>query len=371
MDPYWGGMWNLGQSANWFTRRAMERLVEQGRMTAPKLLETSVGDAAMDAAYGYRSKDSLAAIAAMGCFRTLSVEQLAAIVGQPLLANPNSKLTPNLIATGIISEGIVQVPGKHTVPKMLRAVATADTAPLFDLLSWDDLVGVTHGQPWRSGAIHDRHNMLAAELLLRLAEYTGVALCLGEQLAQMQQLTGVASNRAGDGMFVRPDGSIVVLEMTATVSSNFPAKVDKWAAALGQNPGLSVLFVDISYPDAAERSRNISKVIRKEVHRVVSDMSAVLAGTNQRMMVGRWADWFPGTHQVHPSFFSLTAQRPTGSGDKTWQSVEILDPFDFSLPPKGKPLLENSNLLYGIPHWQRTGTARLPRGEVLSASDGN
>lgn len=371
MDPYWGGMWNVGQTANWFTRRDYERLIEQGLMPPRKWLkwlDTPIADACENVAYGIDSKHMLSALAALGCWRTTSVEQLAAITGSPLIASPNSKVRTSLVATGLVAEGVVQVPGYTTIPALLRPISTAKTEPLFDILCWRDLVGLTHGQPWRSGAFHDRHNMLATELLLRLGEYADVALVVGEQLAQLGQLTGLKSNRAGDGMFVRSDGTMVVIEVTATVSSNFPAKVAKWATALEANRNLSVLFVDVTHPNSAEVGNYITKVIRKEVHKAM-EMGQVMAGVPKRMMVAKWADWFPAAHEVDPSFFSLRAQRPTGRhGQEVWTDVEILDPFDFEAQGGGEALLNNSNLLYGVPHWQRTGTATLDTSRLTKQS---
>lgn len=362
VDPYWSGMWNPGGTANWLSRPTVERLAEQGLVRPPRWLSKTSDDAMRDIATGVRSTSQLRAIAAIGCFRTLTTEQLAAITGEPLFATNNEAVVyTNLLASGLVNEGIIKMPGHHRMPRMVRPFAgnSAGVKPLVSHLNDTDAVGVTHGQPWRAGSMNDRHNMLAAELLLRIAEYTNASLVLGEQLASIEQLTDLNSKRAGDGMFVLPNGGVVVIEMTATINSGFPAKMEAWAAALGQNPNLSVVFVDITHPDHSEKSAYVGKVLRREIKAASSDMSYILADVAKRMMVARWIDWFPAAGEVSADFFSLKAQRPVGNGitEDLWQDIHITDPFSFNLPPSGLGLLANSNLLYGVPHWQQTGSA--------------
>lgn len=362
VDPYWSGMWNPGGTANWFSRPTVQRLADQGLITPPKWLAKDPADAMLDIARGTRSLSARRALAAIGCFRTLTTEQLACITGEPLFAtNYRAEVYTNLLASGLASEGIVKTPGRSGLPRLVRPYVpgAAGLRPLLAHLRDEDAVGLSHGQPWKAGSMHDRHNMLATELLLRMAEYTNVELVLGEQLAAIERLANIPTKRAGDGVFVLPGGGVVVIEMTANTPSSFPDKVEAWVTALGQNPNLAVLWVDITHPDHADRSAQVSKVIRREVKDKSYTMGAIQAGVPHRIFVAKWADWFPAAGEVSADFFSLRAMRPVGTGDDVWHPVNLADPFGFTLPPSGLGLLANSNLLHGVPHWMQRGHASL------------
>lgn len=360
IDPYWSGMWNPGGTANWLSRNTVERMVDSGVMRAPAWLAKTREQACLDIARGRRSASAQRALAAIGCWRTLTVQQLATITAEPLFATNNrAEVYTNLLASSLVSEGVTKSFGHTDIPRLVRPFSGpgAHVEALTDLLDDTDAVRLTHGQPWRAGSMHDRHNMLGAELLLRIGEYTSAKLVAGEQLASISALTGNDVNRSGDGLFVLPGGGVVVVEMTATTSSNFAAKVDHWTTALARNRSLAVLWFDIAHPDQSASAT--SKSIRKEVRRSTSQMDAVLAGVRDRMLLASWRDWFPGAGQASPNFIALRALRPpTGGGDE-WESVSMADPFEFVLPDSGSALLDNSGLMGGIPVWEQVGRASL------------
>jgi len=235
------------------------------------------------------------------------------------------------------------------------------------MLSYRDLIGVTSGQPWRWGSQHDRHNLLATELALRTAEYTNVAGVFGEQLgfAALLHPEGGAnrSGRAADAVMVRGDGMRIVVEMTSSATDNMTSKIARWVDVLASDKsrGLAVVFVEMPHPD---REEHVNRKLERIIVEATGTTSAALADVPARMMVARWREWFPDYHQATRSFLSLSAHRPTGrrSGKErlssVWESVSLLDPFDLVFEhPRDDSLaiLENQNLLYGIPYWLRTG----------------
>ena len=203
-------------------------------------------------------------------------------------------------------------------------------------LSYAEWVGVTGGWGWAQGAQFDRHNLLAVELCLRVAEWCDVAAVLGESLATWKTMldptAGVpaSSRRAADAAWVRPDGLTVAVEMTSHVASHSKEKAQAWADALARDESRStmVLFVEAAHPDRRESGHNVHLLRRHVAAAANSTMDHVLADVASRMAVVRWVDWFPAPGMVDPSVVGLPVWRPTGAGQTVWEPANLLDPFD-------------------------------------------
>jgi hypothetical protein len=74
--------------------------------------------------------------------------------------------------------------------------------PISDVLVYADWVAVTGGYPWTRGHQQDRHNLLATELGMRIAELGDVGAVLGESLSRHDLLSprfaGDTANRCAD-----------------------------------------------------------------------------------------------------------------------------------------------------------------------------
>lgn len=368
MDPYWAPLWNVGSTAVWLSRTNAERMVAAGVAT-PNALELSrtVEEATLQLAHGTHRNARLAALAALAMWRTATDQQVASIIGSPNIALRTSVDRDVLWGSGLVQRGqFMSGMPRARLPRLLRVSNTNNIDLLASMLSYRDLIGVTSGQPWRWGSQHDRHNLLATELALRVAEFTNVAGVFGEQLgfAALLHPEGGAklSGRAADTVMVRGDGMRIAVEMTASATDNMVSKIARWVDVLtsDKSRGLAVMFVEMPHPDRDEVNRELERQIVK----ATDTTSSALANVQGRMMVARWQEWFPGYHQASDSFLSLSAHRPTGrrSGkdrlDSVWEPVSLLDPFDLVFEhPRDDSLaiLENQNLLYGIPYWLRTG----------------
>ncbi len=362
IDPYWAGVWNVSSTAAWDSRATVERLVRQGLTQPPKWLERSAREYQLACAQGRWRGDLLPGLAAVNQFRTLTTEQLAAITGQSRWTTPRGPYWSTLMGTGLIQSGsLVGHFRKGSVPDLLRVASGSDVDQLLPMLSREQAVGLLGGHPWKNTVTADRHSVLASEFLLRLAEWGDTDLVLGERLTEANMLVpdlGAGATRAGDGMIVRADGLRIVIELTASISTNFDGKAEKWADTLRRERGLAVLFIAAPHPDG----RSITKQLTTHVSRAAREQGGSLHRVPERMMVCNWQDFFPDHHEVNESFFVLRARRPSGSNFlDPWESVDVLDPFDLEFDPSmsRRPegwehaLAENAQLLSGIPHWQR------------------
>lgn len=384
IDPYWAPLWNVGSTAVWLSRSNAERMAAAGLAT-PRALELSrtVEEATLQLAHGTRSKFRLATLAALAMWRTATDQQVASIIGSPNITFPRSVDRDVLWASGLVQRGqFISGMPRTRLPGLLRVSNTHKLDLLESMLSYRDLIGVTSGQPWRWGSQHDRHNLLATELALRAAEYTNVAGVFGEQLGPAVLLHPECganrSSRTADAVMVRGDGMRIAVEMTSSATDNMTSKIARWVDVLtsDKSRGLAVVFVEMPHPD---REEHVNRKLERIIVESTGTMSAALADVPARMMVARWREWFPGYHQATRSFLSLSAHRPTGRRagkgrlSSVWESVSLLDPFDLVFEhPRDDSLeiLENQNLLYGIPYWLRTGAgpvAELDRAVLATA----
>ena len=87
------------------------------------------------------------------------------------------------------------------LPQPRTAVYRPSNTTVFDKrvaphLTFPEWVSVTGGQPWSSASQFDRHNLLAAELGLRLFEYADIGTVLGEKLSSIELLAGSGLGRS-------------------------------------------------------------------------------------------------------------------------------------------------------------------------------
>lgn len=326
-------------------------------------------------------------LGALFSWRTMTVEQMAAFVGQARLASTLDPSPAALFASGVLDLGVFSN-GLHNTDLTGRgAVYRTGKGNAFDTLvkdrlSWPEWISVTGGQRWSPSTNYDRHNILGTELALRLAEFTDVGTVLGERFSSLDMLVGSGlgkaslshDQRAADLCAVRSDGMRVVFEMTANTGTHFYNKVSRWARLLAENPletsGLCVVFVIIQHPERlAERNGYIP---RATTYQAIAAATKEFPGSArdrvaERMGVATWREWFPDRGLVHDAFFTLRADRPTGRGADLWEPCDFFDPNPTaaaSADVAGRPftprdpaamtaVLDNAALLGNTPHWLR------------------
>lgn len=374
IDPYWAALWGQGSNAAWVTADTARRQLDAGIATLPARLHLDEKQA-WERILGVRLSRYLDVLAVLDVWRTVTAEQLAAILQRDDLGTGRSPIMADLFAAGLIDVGIFHsaLNTSDTRATLYRpARTTVFDRRLKPLLTRAEWISVTGGHEWESGSQFDRHNLLTSELILRAAEQNEVAAVMGEKLSSWDLLAHSGAGfdpasgrpRHADGTIVRTDGARIAIEMTASTGVSFEAKVRRWASLLSNrrfgDTGLAVIFVVASPASMQVRPESAAVNVRKIIAAAVRDHPGVdFDRTANRFMVASYTDWFPAAGVTDPSFHSLDALRPTGPLGDPWQPVSALDVIDlpFDANPRFDPeaIIDNITLLRSQPAWLRRG----------------
>ena len=367
LDPYWHGLWGDGSQASWLSRSLLERL---GTDRVSRLRDADTSRTRAEAITEITTKRTgarLAALAAVGMWRTVTAEQLAAITGLRTILD-GREMRPAFQAE-LVERGTLMTELGWTGPprsvQLYRPVGTG-LDPVTDMLGYADWVAVTGGYPWTRGHQQDRHNLLATELGLRVAEHCDVGAVLGESLSRHDLLSPGSdidpSNRCADLTIVRKDGMRIAVEITGSINRDFARKADRWAELLAatdsDRTGLAVVFVDAAPPDRGQQvGADMWRTMRAQVARAAHQVPGS-AGRRvpERMAAVRWRWWFPASRTGSHAFAALQCVRPTGPAGHRWQPVNLLDPAGLRAPAGDHgdaAAVANCAALLGVPHWLR------------------
>jgi hypothetical protein len=317
-------------------------------------------------------------MAAIDSWRTVTGEQMAAITGDTEVSNPRSKTMGDLWAGGVADIGSFNTGlayGKQAGSIYRPSRTNAFEREIAPVITYPEWVSVTGGSAWESGSQYDRHNILAAELALRVAEWCEIGAVVGEKLSSIDLLahTGagfqkptVGVQRSADATLIRTDGARIAVELTASTGRTFDAKVRRWAELLANrrmaDTGLAVVFVVATRPDKLVNTKEVMAQVLRTVAAAARDNPGVnFDRTASRMFVAQWSDWFPAEKMVSRKFTTLECLRPTGPPEKVWESAALLDIFDLVFEPKDEAralaVLDNMAIIRSVPSWLRTGKA--------------
>lgn len=387
LDPYWDGLWQFGSAGQWVKREHAQRLRAAGVIgQLPGRLRTDPAEALarIDADW-QRKLDILGALAG---WRTLTAEQQAAFAGT-VAAGTRDRVIGDLFALGLIDSGTIWAPTSEAAGADRAALWRPATTEVFDkllapLLTYAETVSVTGGESWTSGSQFDRHNILTAELCLRLAEFTRIGTVLGERLSRVRTLAysgagapeppGV-SNQTADAVIVRRDGLRIAIETTAHTGGmhRFVKKVKSWCDVFARRPletnGLVVCFVGVDRVDVrAEKS--VHYAARKAIARATRDVPGIASNrTADRIFYADWTDLFPAPREASADLFTFRAQRPNGPSGG-WADAHLLDeesvPFDPSrMPVDPTAVITNVSGIRATPHWLRDPVDARPQLHML------
>ncbi|MGO4258132.1 hypothetical protein [Marmoricola sp. RAF53] len=352
------------------------------------------------------------ALGALHAYRTMTTPQWAAFTGMPALANPGSTLvtalreaglveisTAAIARSGVASRSWTESSNGQPHERSPLLVRLRDSDAFAELvvprLTWPEWVGVTGGQDRLNlGRQSERHNVLAAELALRFAEYAHVGTVLGEAFSTFHLLfePGVDLTKQGkaraiqlqqaaaDLTLVLPGGPRIAVEVTCNVNRSFGAKVERWARELEKFPSplpnVSVVF--LIAPSNADRDRRqirqITRVARNEIEAACARHTGTsLNRTRERISVAHWTDWFPAEHQLSDDFLLLTASRPPVDPGSAWRPTELIRTevdATFGVPGDLRAVIDNAGLLGQTPSWLRAPTSPPDLADVLIADAG-
>lgn len=380
IDPYYDDIWAPGSSAAWTTAKQATSQVARGFARLPARLAMPYEEAwdVLTSPTAYKRPARLNVLGALDQWRTMTAEQLALLAGDPTIATGRSTVMKQLFASGLVDVGIfanaLLTSRSAHVGTVYRPGADNEfDKKLASSLTYQEWLSVTGGLPFETRSQYDRHNLLAVELALRVAEFCHPATVLGEKLSSISALAYEGwgehaplqtQGRAADLTVIREDGLRVALEITANATATgFEKKVEKWASTISQrrlaDSGLTVLFIVTSRPG----SRNLLSDVRKRVARAVK----LYPGLNfdksaDRIGVVDWRDWFPDVGEVHEGFPTLDAwfydgSAPDSDGKGEWERRSVFDLFEFPYDPApGRDPLQvraGASALRATPEWLR------------------
>ncbi|MGO4230462.1 hypothetical protein AB4Y72_16560 [Arthrobacter sp. YAF34] len=378
LDPYWDQLWAPGSQASWASIRTARTHKNNGWGRVNAKLLPNHKEATRLLTSNRRRADRLATWGVLNSWTAVSAEQLAAFTGSRYVLDPRgstiaASFAVDLLDIGMFPNPLAAIPNPDRNYLYRAARSDAFEKHIVPTLTWPEWASVTGGLGWASGGQYDRHNLLAAELCLRVAEYLPIGAILGEKFSTVDLLAGsglgrtvkMPDNRRADGTIVRSDGMRIALELTATTSRGLESKVRRWARLLTERSletsGLTVLFVAAPHPDRKfgggnDPRRGIYETVRgvlKEFPGRGPDSAAARIG------VTSWEDWFPGQHQLSERFFHLEADFMVGPGPgpERWTTRRMLT--DYTFEPwhtfDATAVVDNAPILAATPHWMRTG----------------
>ncbi|WP_162802092.1 hypothetical protein [Ornithinimicrobium murale] len=368
-DPYYSSLFTLSSRAAWTGRDLILREMAAGAdLAVPwqfrksvEVLRSPDDDPIGDILATHR-QDAIRMLSAVNMWRTMTVPQMAAMVGAARWAKSG---WPTPVARahggGLLQAGVLTSLVRADLPTLLRVDPDGDPGPLLDRLTFAEWLGLTSGQLWRGSNTPDRHNIMVVEMALRIAQMCpGAGVVLGEMCGNHDLLLGVESKRLSrrraDSVVIRKDGLKIALE--ATASDRFAGKMENWVDFLVADKSKStvVVFVEMVRPGYSSEA-TYQAIFRGMAKAVSSSMSAVAAGVLERMFLVRWSDWFPAAGVVTPDFATLPATRYAGDGigsHASWARVDLLDPASLPFSAGATPrdpmtALSNARLLTGAP----------------------
>lgn len=278
-------------------------------------------------------------LAGLASYRALTSTQAAALCECPGLADPQSGLVADLFRVGLIR--LSPAFQGETLGSAGRGVAVyqlgarKQVTTLLALLTHAEALAITGGYKLSTQRAHTRHDVLAAEVALRLSSIPHVGTVLGPHFSTFERL-GIhvaRSEQIGgpDLVVVRDDGLRIAIEIAATAGNSFHTKAERWAKILEENPfetsGLTVVF--LSAP-SLESLHQRGTWPRRDLYLTVDDARTKHPGgvrdlTAARMGIATWREWFPEARLANDRFRLMRVDRPTGR-TPLWEPVDLLDP---------------------------------------------
>lgn len=357
-DPMYETPWCGGSAATWICRTKADAEHERSRTAYPPGTIRDKGQAR--GVIADHPAIAAGAIGALAVHATLSVEQVAAFVGIEASDLISSAVLQALWSMGALKFGHVTNTWDRCWKRTLWTIDDKEVVVthVLPLLSRAEELAMTAGQGIHESQGHNRHAVLTAETVLRVAEFTPVGTVLGERLSDLKSLFGNHTTRRGDLTVVRTDGLRIVLEIVAHDNQKFGEKVDFWDEQLATpNHGYGmtmVVFVVAADPKSgASRARGLTGRVSAAIVKARTKHAADWRG-HERMGMVSWHDWFPAAGVMSEAFSSLVVRFPQSR--LLYASV-----LDAEVVPCAHPgdreyvaVIENASLLAQTPAWLRS-----------------
>lgn len=389
LDPFYDGVWARGQSAQWRSRRRMVARRSAGLGRRVHWFEPSTEDIARaEHDLHRRSREAkLAVLGALDGWRTMTIEQCAALTGIPEILAGRARIIRDLYALDLMDVGHgegfsdMQVQQRDVAEWLIRPTRSARYEELIEpRLTYSEALQITGAREWITGGQYDRHNVIATELALQLAEHSTAAAVLGERWSGASELMYEGWGRPdpypqyagrGDFTIVRRDGLRIVVELTASASgASFEKKVDRWAQRLSADTlttqGTVVLFIMLEELHPITGRRGDPKGLYAKVRNQITKSIRKYPGTHEsrtgeRMFFAQWSELFPDRHTRGFEFEFLPAYTPAGvyrvDAENVWDRKLLLSEQEvFYWPAAGDEptaVVDNARMFWCTPWWMR------------------
>lgn len=378
-DPYWASIWRAGSSGDWYSAQQVRELTDAGFRKPPRWLEMTEEDACRRVLAPRNRDQVMAVLAALDQWRTATVQQLEALTNIAGITDGYVSLLSALWNAGLVEicelgaafgSGIRE---RHGL--LVRPARPGDVLREFCRgLSYVEWVSMTAGLPMDADRQFSRHNVLATEFGLRMAEHSPAAMVLGEKLSTTDLLaysglgvpTPAGVHGASDLTLVRDDGLRVAVEMTASLaggSAGFYNKVLRLVTLLSRRPlaesGLCYLLVVAPRRDGSGTDQEAVRTVKRSVQKAVDAFPGTYSDpTANRIGVVSWADLFPSKGTAVTDLWKLPVERPAGRDQTAGADDEGAWAPGFFFDKSSTPFAPND------PAWMRAviGNARGLRG---------
>ncbi len=275
-------------------------------------------------------------MSALTMWKTVTAEQLAAFTGRPSITNRSNAVMDTLWDADLVIRG--RHPPGSEVPVFYRRASGDAFGEFLGRLTYAERLAAFGGIKADWQRHYERHDIVTAELALRIAEHCPVTGVLGEPVASATHVFGpditIHQGKTADMLVLRRDGLVILVETTASFPSRSAQiqKVAKWLDLMAADRTRSTALVFVAIGEA---KRGNDAGIASQLRGLVPDalwghFEAQRMGIADRVAVVAWRDWFPEPGQVSPGFLALRAQRPrlgVSPDDTVWEDVDLLDPF--------------------------------------------
>ena len=312
-----------------------------------------------------RAATAAAVVAALGAWRHLTTQQLAVIAA----AHPNTVTAAlrDLAAVGVTQ---LAVRPQHAPDVWRLAPDRAAVNRYLDRLDPNTARTVTvGGDPGLGRRGAHRHDLVAAEIGLRLVELRGDLTVFGETHATAAALLGDPDAHrawAADLCVVRGDGLRVAVEIVGqSTTAQLADKITRWGRALAgwshHRTGLVVVFVNAAAGHHNDLTSRLKTAHRQALtpntlarHGAAATVEQVNNARSQ-ILIADLCDWWPAARVCSPGFVGGDAfYTPDG---EEWLPVKALTnssrgiPFDPPDPAVFAYPAEAAARLAATPRW--------------------
>lgn len=291
-----------------------------------------------------RVEEAAQVVAVVAAWQALTPAQVEGFTGRAL----SPSLLRSMVRTGLLEIATVQVPHRRA-PETFVLRTGPGLSAWIRRIPWLVRMRATGGNDLPRHSAHDRHNILSAEVALRVAEHgKGVAFILPETYARYRDIllwhpqASDAPRALADSLWIREDGVRIAVEVTRRTGRDFADKLAALESAMRLGNRTYVLML-CETPQARDKVVSVFRTM------TLPKLQGALA-------VASIQDWFPDTGEAAMSFPDLPAELVYSTGTRSVNLATAPMLSDLRHADEAG-FLERVRALWVTPWWEREGAA--------------